>query len=168
MDNVLYCTVEEANRRLRNCHPDLPWPKKAAFLTDMNLAMRQAGHTEKFRAMVTTRAVARYSQAMKNHRNKTNRMYRNKEERERFREEKGGKTTSSDWMRKGGFTTVINISATKDNKLGLAVEEALTNCPAPTGTRTKVQQRPGRSVREALVKGNPFPRPSCERKYCPW
>ena len=68
--------VEEGNRRLRNCHPDLPWPKKAAFLTDMNLSMKQAGHTEKFRAMVTTRALARYSKAMKNHRSKAKIMYR--------------------------------------------------------------------------------------------
>ena len=37
--------VEEGNRRLRNCHPDLPWLRKAAFLTDMNLAMRKAVHT---------------------------------------------------------------------------------------------------------------------------
>ena len=71
-------------------------------------------------------------------------------------------------MRKGGFTTVINISATKDNKLEMAVEQAMASCPAPTDTSTKVQQRPGRSVREALVKGNPFPRPSCGRKTCPW
>ena len=71
-------------------------------------------------------------------------------------------------MRKGGFTTVINISATKDNKLEMAVEQAMASCPAPTDTSTKVQQRPGRSVREALVKGNPFPRPSCGRKTFPW
>ena len=71
-------------------------------------------------------------------------------------------------MKKGGATTVINISATKDSKLALAIEEALASCPAPTGSKTKVQERPGRSVREALVKGNPFPRPSCGRKACPW
>ena len=160
--------IEEGNRRLRNCHPDLPWPRKAAFLTDMNLAMRQAGHTEKFRAMVTTRVVARYSMAMKNHRNKSKRMYRRKEERELYRKEQGGKATASDWMRKSGATTVINISATKGSKLALAIEQALASCPAPTGTRTKVQERPGRSVRETLVRGNPFPRPSCGRKSCPW
>ena len=130
--------------------------------------MKKAGHTEKFRALVTTRAVARYSQAMRNHRNRSKRMYRSKEEREKYREEQGGKTTSSDWMRKGGATTVINISATKDSKLAVAIEKALASCPAPTGTKTKVQERPGRSVREALVKGNPFPRPSCGRNSCPW
>ena len=118
----------------------------------MNLAMRQAGHTEKFRAMVTTRVIARYSQSMKNHRNKTKRMYRNKEEREKSSEEKGGKTTSSDWMRKGGFTAVINISATKDNKLGLAVEKALASCPSP------LTQGPKSSRGQATVSGKPWSR----------
>ena len=95
-------------------------------------------------------------------------MYRSRQEREEQRKEKGGKTTSSDWMRKCGATTVLNISATKDNQLAKAVEKALSSCPAPSTTVTKVQERPGRSVREALVKGNPFHRPSCGRKFCPW
>ena len=160
--------MEEGYRRLRNGHPDLPWVKKAAFLTDLNIAMRVAGHTETFRALVTTRVVARYCTAMRNHRWGAVRMYRSREEREEQRKEQGGKTTASNWMRKGGATTVINISATKGNKLVEAIEEALSSCPAPTNTKTKVQQRPGRSVREALVRGNPFHRPTCGRKFCPW
>ena len=60
--------LEEGYRRLRNCHPDLPWARKAVFLTDLNLAMRAAGHTQSFRDLVTTRVVARYSTTMKNHR----------------------------------------------------------------------------------------------------
>ena len=71
-------------------------------------------------------------------------------------------------MRKGGATTVINISATKDSKLALAIKEALDSCPAPSNTVTKVQERPGRSVRDFLVKGNPFHCPSCNKQYFPW
>ena len=160
--------IEEGNRRMRNCHPDLPWKHKAAYLTELNLSMRRAGHTERFRAMVTTRVVARYSTSLRNHRWGRVRMYRSREEREEQREEQGGKTTASDWMRKSGATTIINVSATKDNKLALAIEQALASCPAPKDTVTKVQERPGRSVRQILVRGNPFPRATCGRKYCPW
>ena len=160
--------MEEGNRRLRNCHPDLPWKQKAVFLTELNLSMMETGHTERFRGLVTTRVVARYRKTLRNHRLGRVQMYRNREEREEQRAEQGGKTTASEWMRKSGATTIVNISATKDNKLTLAIEQALGSCPAPKDTLTKVQERPGRSVRQILVRGNPFPRATCGRKYCPW
>ena len=53
------------------------------------------------------------------------------------------------------------------NQLAMAVEKALASCPAPSTTVSKVQERPGRSLREALGKGNPFHWPSCGRKFCP-
>ena len=62
---------------------------------------------------------------------------------------------------------MINISSTKDNQLTKAVEEALSSCPAPSNIQTKVQERPGRSMRDALLPGNPFQRLSCRRKFCP-
>ena len=83
--------------------------------------------------------------------------YRSRKEREEQRAKQGGKTTASDWMRKSGATTVVNVSATKYNKLALAIEQARTSCPAPKDTRTKVQERPGRSVRQILVRVNPLP-----------
>ena len=115
--------------------------------------------------MVTTREVVRYSQSLRNHR-MGREIYRSKEERESQRkEEEGGRLTASDWMRKVGATTVTSISASKDSKLAMAIKEALDSCPAPRNTVTKVQERPGRSVRDFLVRGNPFHRPSCNRQY---
>ena len=139
--------LEEGSRRLRNCQPVLPWSKKAAYLTDLNLAMRKAGHGQDFRAMITVRTVAKYCNSLKNHRSGRKAMYRSKKEREEQRKKEGGKATAATWMRKGGATAVFKVSATKESKLATAVEEALSNCPAPSGTRTKVQERPGRSLK---------------------
>jgi hypothetical protein len=63
---------------------------------------------------------------------------------------------------------VFNLPATKDSKLAMAVQQVLDTVPGPTGSKIRVQERPGRSVRSTLCSANPFPRPSCGRLHCPW
>ena len=168
MRNIL---LEEASRRLRNCSPCLPWTTKASQLTELNIQMLDAGHSQAFRDLITTRAVAKYSNSLRNHRKVgegRRAMYRTREERERQWEEQGGRPTKADWFRKGGFTSVLNVPATPGSELAGRVEEVLRTVPGPTGSRPRVQERPGRSILAQLTTNTTFPRESCGRKYCPW
>jgi hypothetical protein len=160
--------LQEASRRLRNCHPGLPWATKAGHLTNLNIAMMECGHAEAFRDLITTRAVARYQNSLKNHQKGKKNMYRTREERRLQWEAQGGKATAADWFRKAGFTSKINIPATTDSKLAEAVQGALDTVPGPIGSRTKVVEMPGGSVKRNLVRSNPFPREHCGRALCPW
>ena len=130
--------------------------------------MLRCGHSEQFRSMITTRAVAKYRNSLKNHSSGTKVMYRTRQEMTRQWEKEGGKPTKSDWFCKSGATGVLNIPASKDSRLAEAVQKALDTVPGPAGSKITVQERPGRSVKQSLVTANPFPRSSCGRKFCPW
>ena len=160
--------LEEASRRLRSCSPHIPWPDKAKHLTYLNLQMLRCGHAEEFRSMVTTRAVAKYHTSLGNHIRGTKRMYRTRAEMVDQWAREGGKATKSDWFRKSGATGVFNVAATRDSRLATAVQSVLDTVPGPRGSKVLVQERPGSSVKSALVSSNPFPRASCGRRYCPW
>ena len=160
--------LQEGSRRLRNCHPGLPWATKAAHITSLNIAMLECGHAEAFRDLITTRSVARYQNSLKNHQRGIKNMYRTREERRAHWAAQGGKATAADWFRKAGFTCKINIPATTDSKLAEAVQTALDTVPGPVGSRTKVVEMPGGSVKRNLVRSNPFPREHCGRALCPW
>ena len=168
MRNIL---LEEASRRLRNCSPCLPWSTKASLLSELNIQMMDAGHSQAFRDLITTRAVAKYGNSLRNHRKVgegRRPMYRTREERERQWEEQGGRPTKANWFRKGGFTSVLDVPATPGSELAGRVEEVLRTVPGPGGCRPRVQERPGRSVLAALTSNNTFPRESCGRSLCPW
>ena len=68
--------LEEASRNQRCCSPELPWKDKAAHLSSLNLAMLRCGHSEQFRSMITSRAVAKYRNSLKNHNSGKKAMYR--------------------------------------------------------------------------------------------
>ena len=165
--------MEEANRRLRNCDPDMPWEVKREHLTTLNIQMMVAGHSQQFRDMVTSRSVARYQNSLKNHLRKERGdggrwLYRTKEERERQWEEQGGRASKANWFRKGGHTSIVNVPATLNSELANRVKKVFKETTSPQGLRPGVQERPGRSVVGTLTRSNPFPRETCGRQLCPW
>ena len=130
--------------------------------------MLDCGHKEDFRNMITSRAVVKYNNSLKNHNSGTKMMYRTRKEMTKQWAEEGGKPTKSDWLRKSGATSVFNVPAIKNSELALAVQEVLDTVPRHTGGKAKVQEKPGTSVRASLVRANPFTRESCGRgSRCP-
>ena len=166
--------LEEGSRRLRNCHPELPWTTKTTFLNAFNIQMKEAGHTEEFRDMITTRVVAKYKNSARRHRMALEgreggkAMYRTRREREVQWKEQGGRPTSSNWFRRAGYTSVLNVPASEGSELAGRVARVLEVVPGPSGLRPRAQEVPGRSVLRSLTRSNPFPRPSCGRLLCPW
>ena len=49
--------TQEALRILRNCSPDVPWKRKAEFLSDFSLRMKLSGYPERYRATIIESAL---------------------------------------------------------------------------------------------------------------
>ena len=129
--------LEEGSRRMRNCSPELPRENKVQHLNSFCVAMSQAGHTEQYRTMIITRVLARYQNSLKNHLNKSRKMYRSRVEREAT----SNTTDKSSWFKKDGFTNTLAIPTTPGGRLAALVRKTLERCPAPGRTRTRVVER---------------------------
>ena len=63
---------------------------------------------------------------------------------------------------------MITVPATANSRLASVVQQVLYTVPGPRDMKTKVSEQWGRSVKQTLVKANPFPRETCDRELCPW
>ena len=59
----------EGLRRLKSCHPDLPWKTKAGHLTNLAQSMKNQGYTESFRLTIIRRVVTAYNKLLLEHQN---------------------------------------------------------------------------------------------------
>ena len=158
--------MEEANRRLRNCDPSLPWETKRDHLTLLNIQMMEAGHSQRFRDMVTSRSVARYQNSLRNHTRQERGeeggrwLYRTKEEREAQWTEKGGRATKADWFRRGGHTSILNEAQCAGHTRERARQQSAGGVPADHRT-PRTQTRCAGETREISGwgpdQGKPFP-----------
>ena len=133
--------VAEGWRRLYNMSPSLPWEEKAKVLSQYNLAMTEAWHTEPFRMTVTKRILAKHDKSLAN-RLEGKAYYRNRQERNEQRKMEGGKADNNSWVRKlkGGLTTFAGFPATMNGELAKNVHRLSDLAPAPTSTRCKMVQ----------------------------
>ena len=80
------------------------WEEKCMHITTLNLQMMKCGHEQKFRDMITCRAVAKYENLLRNHRSGVKVMYRKRADMVSQWEREGGKPTKADWFKKSGAT----------------------------------------------------------------
>ena len=154
-------------RILRNCGDHGTSRHWQEIVGDMNVWMKRGGHTERFRQIVTIRAVENVRKSLKNNKTGTKKMFRSREEIEEFWERRGGKVDNQDWFRKGGATGVLYIPSTEGEVLKKEVERVLAREVGPRKQKLKIVERPGPSVKQQLVRNNPFQRKGCNRLDCP-
>ena len=163
--------VEEVLRRLRNYDPESSWEERGKHLTMFASSMKSSGHTESFRRTVFSKAVSRFCKELDAHGTGEADIYRSREERNRQREMKGGKSTKDSWFRKGDgedrVTSVLRVPYTPRGELKGQVTTLLKANRAPSGLKTKVQEDGGSKLRFCLMKSDPFPRDNCQRSTCP-
>jgi hypothetical protein len=170
-NSVKSVLMEETLRRLRNCSPELPWKEKGHFLTEYAKEMKASGHSEKFRKEIITRAMKKYENELKSHEEGKNNMYRNREEREKEIEAKGGKKNKATWFRKRGKegeteeTSILRIPYT-EGVLKKRINNEIQRGKNPPGTKVKVQEDSGERLLHQLVKPDPFAKESCGRPDC--
>ena len=159
--------VQECLRRLKNCDPKQPWEVKVGFMNKFMLEMMFSGHQEHFRQKVAEIAIKKYQGILQSHLEGDTKMYRNKQERLDMVRERGGKTTKSTWFRdKGNFTSTVNFPPTPNSNLAKIIKKVIEECPAPKGTKAKITENGGLTVRQELCRSDPFPKISCERVGC--
>ena len=56
--------TQEALRILRNCSPDIPWQRKAEFLSDFCLRMKLSGYPERYRAAIIESALTAWDKML--------------------------------------------------------------------------------------------------------
>ena len=95
-------------------------------------------------------------------------MYRTREEREEYHKANGGKKSKSNWFRgdKNKTTTTTTVPTTPGGLLAKEMQTTLDSCTPHGRCRTKVLEGGGVTVKQCIVKSNPFPRQSCGREDC--
>ncbi len=151
---------------MRNCHPSLPWESKATHLTTLNVRMKMAGYHQGVRERVTRRTIAKYTTSLTNMQVEGRPMYRTREEREVQVLKAGGKTTSSNWFKKVGYSNTLTLQASINSNLTSKVKVTLQDTQAPSNYNTLLLEDGGFSIKQDLVRSNPSPEQSCGRLSC--
>ena len=128
--------------------------------------MSISGHKEDFRRSVTERAVSKYVAAWKRKEETGTEVYRSKEERKETLRKAGGKPGKSEWFQRLGYQNTLTVPASLGGELAKRVKSVLDKSDAPAGFKTLILEDGGKSVKSDLVKSDPFPRSSCNRKTC--
>ena len=163
--------VEEVMRRLRNCSPEMSWEEKGKFITEFAMEMKNSGHTEEFRKEVTDRAITKYKKELLAHNKGDKDLYRNRQEREKEQEQKGGKARKDSWFRKTSSkdekktTSTLRVPYT-GGTLKREMDKTLKSSKTPEGTLTVAHEDSGEKLHHLLIKPDPFPRTKCGRASC--
>ena len=128
--------------------------------------MYEAGHQEDFRKEVVKRGVTKYLLSVKNNQAGISPLYRNTKEREAHWLSKGGRPTSSSWFKSKGYGTTLKVQATVDSRLAKVIKDTLEGTEAPSDLKTLVLEDGGTSLRQLLVKSDPYESHRCGRKWC--
>ena len=153
--------TQEANRRIRNCTPSLPWSSKLPFINKLMVQMKWAGYSENSRQIVVTRTLAKMNKDVQNFIQIGCPIYRSKEERSL-----APKKTKANWFRQSGATTTLSVPTTSNSGLAKLLRSKLKGT-GPVGTSLKVLEMPGPTVIQSLIRKNLLPRETCGRPACP-
>ena len=112
--NILF---NEGLRRLKNCHPDLSWTHKAELLTDLNLRMRQAGHSTTYRSALLHRILSAYNTLLDKYQKGEN----------IYQTQPKPKTNERNWFKKSGYHSTAAVPVTADAQLKTQLTAAIKN-----------------------------------------
>ena len=158
--------MEEGQRRLKNCSPELDWEKKTVFLNRFSSDMKLSGHTPSFRGIVLKRVILKYENDLSNHTEGKKMMYRSQEERLKQKEVEKQSSSKDGWFRSDGATSTLTVPSTPNGALAEKVRENLSRGRQPAGTRTKVIESGGVLTNAGILKSNQFPISNCLRADC--
>ena len=161
MGSKLDILTQEANRRIRNCSPSLPWTSKLPYINRLMIQMKWAGYSENSRQIVATRALAKMDNDVHNFHQLGRPIYRSKEERSL-----APKKTKANWFRNSGATTTLSVPTTRNSALAKLLRSKLKDT-GPVGTSVEVLEMPGPTIIQSLIRNNPFPRETCGCQACP-
>ena len=161
MRSKLNILVTDLVRVMRNVSTYCPTEERDKHVQYYVWRMQYSGYTSNERLQVYRRAKGKYMKMLENHRNDTVPLYRsklwNKVERsdEKLRKKR-------DWYKQGGYDSVMFVDATPGGELMTTFESIIREVELPI----RIVERSGDSVKEMVVKSNPFKREPCVCEVC--
>ena len=150
-------------RILRNTKLEVPWPEKAAMLSEFSARLRDSGYSQRFRQEVIRSILSGWDRMVKEQEAGRRPINRSRSwQKERRRQDKQRKKSS--WYRTGGFSTVMFCPWTPGSELANRWKELEVRGAETRGWRYKVVELGGKQVR-SLVCRNPWAGP-CSSPEC--
>ena len=144
-------------RIMRNISPMNPQSERNKHIQYFLDRMQFSGYDSEMRYRVYTKAQHMYENRLKQHQEGTVPFYRNKTWN-RMQREANKQTKKQSWFEKGGYEQVLFVDATPKSQLA----KICTSIFKQTGLPIKVVERAGVSMKDILVKSNPFGKIPCD------
>jgi hypothetical protein len=158
--------TQEAKRRLRNCHEDVPKEEVAEILSEFAQKLKNSGYREKFRCEIIKAGVMAHKELMKLSESGEKPMFRSrnhdKAKRKRAKQAKVGTWWKNVGEDEEPQITVIKVPYTPESKLLKLFQEVARKHQI----KIKFIELSGYSLQNLLEKANPFREKTCGRTKC--
>ena len=156
--NVL---VADLVRIMRNVSLQCSESERQKHIQHFIKRMQFSGYHQQERVKVYTKAKRRFEQIIERDRKGECPIYRGKFWERRRREQEKIKKKRT-WYAKGGYETVLFVDATPNGELAKECQQILKE----SELKIKTVERAGRSLKESLVKSDPFKTKTCKESDC--
>jgi hypothetical protein len=162
--------TQEAVRILRNCSQDIPWERRAEFLSDLCLRMKMSGYFERYRQTIVQSALKAWERMLEEDRTGARPLYRDSNWLKEHRKEKGQKKKSNWYKELGGQTSDFPIFCPMSPGGRLAerwrrvAEEVRTSSGGLV--RATIVEQPGMPISALLVNNQPGEPDQCSEPDC--
>ena len=157
--------TQEAIRRLRNTHEDVPKEEVAEIFNKFAVKMKNSGYSTKFRREIINAGFTSFKRQRTLDEKGEKMMFRSRNFEKAAR--KRAKLNNRDWWKRtrAGVESpisVIKVHWTPESKLLKKYQEVCRK----NGVKIKFVEQSGHSLQNLLEKGNPFGDGNCEREDC--
>ena len=157
--------TQEVVRILSHCHSDLPWEEKAGYLTDFSARMLKSGYPGVYREQVIKSGLQAYRKIVERADSGVRPIHRT-DNLDRVAREQARTWKRVSWYRRGGYTTTLFVPPTPGSGLKNLLQQAEARVCQGTGTRIRVVERAGRTLKSMLYTSDPSTKISCSLSDC--
>jgi len=148
--------TQQCLKIILNCNVNIGWGRISTHLSFFMLRMQISGYDHRFRLEVLKSAINAYEKLMQKNESNASKIYRRRDwqrnVRRKEREEK-----KKNWYTKGGYDSVMFITATPNSKL----RKKMQNVVNKTSFRIKILEKSGKKLIKQLQQNDPFKEKAC-------
>ena len=153
--------VSDLVRIMRNVSIQCPKEERKKHVQYFIWRMQHSGYNENERKAVFLKAKRKFETMLENDKNRLIPLYRSKFWNQIERQEEKARKVR-DWYKRDGCEAVLFLEATPDEALANECQKILKDAKLPIRTI----ERAGNSMKDMLVKSNPFERRECICEIC--
>lgn len=130
-------------------------------MTSYMQMLKISGYGEQYRHEVLRGVLQRYQELLEMEERGETKLYRNREEMKQSKEEKGG-TSAASWFLRGTTTSTLLTSTTPGNLLAKSLRKCTRTQKTVDGGDTLVIEAGGQSILSGLTRKDPFRQEGCK------